>query len=111
MKFLMILIFFFSLDMFAYEGDDKAVIMNDCITYKKKPNSEDLEVNFYDPAKTKITFYGDSRMDLVNGGGGYGNNTMAGILNTPYNGVAIPVEQLFKDVEIHNLGASGWNIQ
>ncbi|HNH09910.1 MAG TPA: SGNH/GDSL hydrolase family protein, partial [Leptospiraceae bacterium] len=70
-----------------------------------------LECNtkdFYDPAQTKITFYGDSRMDFVNSPG-YGNSTMPSILNEPFGSAgAYSADSLFSEESIQNLGKEGY---
>lgn len=82
----------------GYEGDGRQPIMLEC-------NTKD----FYDSTQTKITFYGDSRMDFVNKGGVYGNSTMPSILNEPYgNAGAYSADQLFSDAQIQNLGVEGY---
>jgi hypothetical protein len=86
-----IILLFFSLNLNSYEGDDdksRFQILTKCNTVDP--------INFNE-AKTKITFYGDSRMDFVNAGSWYGNNTMAKILNEPYNGVPYSSGDLFSD--------------
>ncbi len=64
----------------------------------------------YDQLETKITFYGDSRMDLVDGGflNLYGFNTMHGILNIQPDRNFYPEEERFKEAEIQNFGVSGF---
>jgi hypothetical protein len=84
----------------SYEGDGRGVIMYDC-------NTSDDENIVFDLAKTKITFYGDSRMDFVNTPG-YGNSSMDRILNEPYNGVPVPSDQAFSFENIQNLSVGGW---
>lgn len=70
-KIIILIILFLSFALNGYEGNGG---QGDCDT-----------TDIYDITLTKITFYGDSRMDLVDGGGIYGNNTMHDILNVPYN--------------------------
>ena len=96
--------------LFPYEGDGNSQIMSECKTVKTKEG----EGTFYNTT-TKITFYGDSRMDYVNQGGIHGTRpngdarTMADILNVPVLGqLAYTGNDIFQDNDIQNLGASGW---
>ncbi|MCB1145134.1 MAG: hypothetical protein KDK54_23020 [Leptospiraceae bacterium] len=66
-KNLIIIMVLLSSQIVAYEGDG---VNLSCDTSQ-----------LYDPTETKITFYGDSRMDFVNNGGVYGNKSMDYILN------------------------------
>lgn len=66
--------------IFPFEGDGDFDIMGKCIT-------DDPVKLRYNSIQTKITFYGDSRMDFVNNGGVYGNNRMDTILNVPYGNI------------------------
>ena len=91
--------------LFPYEGDGNPQIMRDCNT--KGPTS------YYD-STTKVTFYGDSRMDYVNqpesGTRPNGDaRTMADILNIPLPGQpAYTGADIFQDNDIQNLGANSW---
>ncbi|MDX1959438.1 MAG: hypothetical protein SFU98_12745 [Leptospiraceae bacterium] len=93
------LIFLLITNAQSHEVDRELLVMKDCIT-------NDPKKNFFTPSVTKITFYGDSRMDLVNKGGVFGSNSMAKILNEPYKGIQQSSE--FLDDEIQNLGYEGW---
>ncbi|HMV81294.1 MAG TPA: hypothetical protein PKA14_25435 [Leptospiraceae bacterium] len=88
-------------NLYSYEGDGAESIMIECDTVDKKV--------VYSTTQTKITFYGDSRMDFVNNRGVYGNNTMDTILNEPYeNNSPYSADQTFAFEEIQNFGVNGY---
>ncbi|HNF28364.1 MAG TPA: hypothetical protein PKV80_28125, partial [Leptospiraceae bacterium] len=63
-KSVYLLALFSVINLYSYEGDGAGSIMTECKTVGEKV--------VYSSTQTKITFYGDSRMDFVNSPG-YGN--------------------------------------
>ena len=100
-KSIILIVMLYTSILSGYEGDGLSVIMTDCKTVG--------DLIFYDPSQTKITFFGDSRMDFVNNGGVYGDNKMNTILNVPYgNNPPYSADQTFAFKEIQNFGVSGY---
>jgi hypothetical protein len=84
-----------------------------CQIQAYESNGNHLSCNtlaIFDQDKTKITFYGDSRMDLVDGGflNLYGFNTMHGILNIQADGNLYPDGEKFDEKNVQNFGVSGF---
>ncbi|HMV81296.1 MAG TPA: hypothetical protein PK453_28330 [Leptospiraceae bacterium] len=99
-KSVYLLALFSVINLYSYEGDGAGSIMTECKTVGEKV--------VYSSTQTKITFYGDSRMDFVNSPG-YGNSTMPSILNEPYgNSGAYSADSLFSEESIQNLGKEGY---
>jgi hypothetical protein len=96
-----ILIFFLilSFPIFAYESDGNHL---DCNTIKEPTDT------LFDPVETKITFYGDSRTDLVNNGGIYGSSRMERILNIQPDGNLYLETEKFTEKNIQNFGVNGF---
>ncbi|MCP5502916.1 MAG: hypothetical protein H7A25_23650 [Leptospiraceae bacterium] len=100
--------------LYAYEGGADSDLMNHCDTIKIRDTKN---TSLYNSEKTKITFYGDSRMDLVDGGGIWASSTMDQILNVPYSTIPLYVpqndvppyaeEDKFENEDIQNFGVSG----